>query len=60
MVQCASDALLGPSDDIVVAYEEWDIDFGAGMAVVTDDVAVGATPDEAHQQVRLLMLMNQM
>ena len=60
MVRCASDDLLGLRGDIVVAHEESDIHFDACMAVVTDDVAVGATPDEAHQQIRLLMLMNQM
>jgi fumarylacetoacetate (FAA) hydrolase len=59
MVQCGSDDLLGPTDDIVVAREEWGIDFGAGIAVVTGDVAIGATPDDAHQQIRLLMLVNE-
>jgi fumarylacetoacetate (FAA) hydrolase len=59
MLQCASDDLLGPTDDIVVAHEQWGIDFGAGMAVVTGDVARGATPDDAHQQIRLLMLVNE-
>lgn len=59
MTQCASDDLLGPTDDIVVAHEEWGIDFGAGMAVVTGDVARDATPDDAHQQIRLLMLVNE-
>jgi fumarylacetoacetate (FAA) hydrolase len=59
MIQCASDDLLGPTDDIVVAHEECGIDFGAGMAVVTGDVAMGATPDDAHQQIRLLMLVNE-
>jgi fumarylacetoacetate (FAA) hydrolase len=59
MVQCASDDLRGPTDDIVVAHEEWGIDFGAGVAAVTGDVAMGATPDEAHQQIRLLMLANE-
>jgi fumarylacetoacetate (FAA) hydrolase len=59
MLQCASDDLLGPTDDIVVAHEEWGIDFCAGMAVVTGDVARGATPDDAHQQIRLLMLVNE-
>jgi fumarylacetoacetate (FAA) hydrolase len=59
MAQCASDDLLGPTDDIVVAHEEWGIDFGAGVAVVTGDVALGATPDDAHQRIRLLMLMNE-
>jgi len=59
MVQCASDDLLGPTDDIVVPHEEWGIDFGAGVAVVTGDVAMRATPDDAHQQIRLLMLVNE-
>jgi fumarylacetoacetate (FAA) hydrolase len=59
MSQVGSDALLGPVDDIVVAHEEWGIDFGAGMAAVTGDVAMGATPDDAHQQIRLLMLVNE-
>jgi fumarylacetoacetate (FAA) hydrolase len=59
VIQCASDDLLGPTDDIVVAHEEWGVDFGASMAVVTGDVARGATPDDAHQQIRLLMLVNE-
>jgi fumarylacetoacetate (FAA) hydrolase len=59
MVLVGGDALLGPTDDIVVAHEEWGIDFGAGLAVVTGDVAIGATPDDAHQQIRLLMLVNE-
>jgi len=59
MAQCGSDDLLGPMDDIVVAHEEWGIDFGAGLAVVTDDVSMGATADDAHQQIRLLMVVNE-
>ena len=59
MAQYGSDDLLGPTDDIVVAHEEWGIDFGAGVAAVTGDVAMGAIPDEAHQQIRLLMLVNE-
>ena len=59
VVQCASDDLLGPMDDIVVAHEEWGIEVGAGIAVVTGDVAMGATPDDAHQQIWLLMLVNE-
>ena len=59
MIQCGSDELLGSTDDIVVAHEEWGIDFGAGVAVVTGDVDMGATPDDALQQIRLLMLVNE-
>jgi fumarylacetoacetate (FAA) hydrolase len=58
MYQGGSDDFLGPMDDIVLAHEEWGIDFEAEVAVVTGDVAMGATPDEAHGQIRLLMLAN--
>jgi len=58
MVQGGSDAFLGPHDDILLAHEEWGIDFGAGVAVIVDDVPMGATPDEAHGRIRLLMLAN--
>jgi fumarylacetoacetate (FAA) hydrolase len=58
MVQGGSDDFLGPLDDIVLAHEEWGIDFEAEVAVVTGDVPMGATPDQAHGQIRLLMLAN--
>ncbi|MGX4640660.1 fumarylacetoacetate hydrolase family protein [Massilia sp. SYSU DXS3249] len=58
MYQGGSDDLLGPMDDIVLAHEEWGIDFEAEVAVIVDDVAMGATPDEAHGRIRLLMLAN--
>ena len=56
--QGGSDNLLGPTDDIVVATEDWGIDFAAQLAVVTDDVPMGATADDAFGQIRLLMLVN--
>lgn len=34
------------------------IDFEAGIAAITGDVKMGATPDEANCQIRLLMLSN--
>ena len=58
MYQGGSDDFIGPMDDIVLAHEAWGIDFEAEVAVVTGDVPMGATPDEAHQQIRLLMLVN--
>lgn len=58
MYQGGSDDFLGPRDDIVLAHEEWGIDFEAEVAVITGDVPMGATPDEAHGQIRLLMLAN--
>jgi fumarylacetoacetate (FAA) hydrolase len=58
MSQSGSDDVLGPTDDIVLAHEEWGIDFAAQVAVITGDVPMGATPDQALQQIRLLMLVN--
>jgi fumarylacetoacetate (FAA) hydrolase len=58
MYQRGSDDFIGPMDDIVLAYEEWGMDCEAEVAVVLGDVAMGATPDQAHQQIRLLMLAN--
>jgi fumarylacetoacetate (FAA) hydrolase len=54
-----SDGLLGACDDVVLPSEDAGIDFGAGVAVVTGDVAQGAMPDVALEGVRLLMLTNE-
>lgn len=58
MYQGGSDDLLGARDDIVCASEDWGIDFEAEVAVVTDDVPMGATPEQAAPQIRLLLLAN--
>ncbi|SDG01859.1 MULTISPECIES: fumarylacetoacetate hydrolase family protein [unclassified Duganella] len=58
MYQGGSDDFLGPTDDIMLAREEWGIDFEAEVCVITDDVPMGATADQAHQRIRLLMLAN--
>jgi fumarylacetoacetate (FAA) hydrolase len=58
MAQGGSDCFLGAMDDIVVEHEEWGIDFAATVAVVTGDLPLGATPDQALAQVRLVMLAN--
>ena len=58
MYQGGSDDFLGPLDDIVLAHEEWGIDFEAEVAVITGDVPMGATPDQALAQIRLVTLVN--
>ncbi len=58
MYQGGSDDFLGPCDDIVVPSEKMGIDFEAEVAVVTADVPMGATADEALEGIRLLMLAN--
>ena len=58
MYQGGSDDFLGPCDDAAFASTDWGIDFEAEVAVITADVAAGATPDEALDAVRLLLLAN--
>jgi fumarylacetoacetate (FAA) hydrolase len=58
MYQGGSDDFIGPCDDVVVPSEEFGIDFESEIAVVTGDVKMGATPDEALEGIRLLMLAN--
>ena len=45
-------------DDVVCPSEEWGIDFEAEVAVITGDVRMSATPDEALKVVRLVTLVN--
>ena len=62
MRQGASDNFLGPQDPITVPSEAtaaaWGVDFEAGLAVVTADVAMGTSAAQALDNVRLLMLVN--
>lgn len=58
MYQGGSDAFVGPCDPIAVLSEEWGVDLEAEVAVVTGDVPMGATVDQAARAVRLIMLVN--
>src|SRR5687767_10805437 len=58
MYQGGSDDFIGPTDDIVAMSEDWGIDFEGEVAVVTDDVPMGSTPEQAASHIRLLMLVN--
>ncbi len=58
MYQGGSDDFIGPMDDIVLGSEEWGIDFEGEVAVITDDVPMGTTPDAALSHIKLLMLVN--
>ncbi len=49
---------IGPTDPICVADESWGIDFESEIAVVTDDVAMGVSPEAARASIKLLMLVN--
>lgn len=58
MYQGGSDTFLGPRDPIVMADEAYGIDMEGEVAVIVDDVAMGASPDEAREAIRLVMLVN--
>jgi len=58
MYQGASDDLLGACDDIVVASEDFGIDFESEVAVITGDVDMGTAPEAALESIRLVMLAN--
>ncbi len=58
MYQGGSDDFIGPCDDVVVASEDFGIDFEAEVAVITADVPMRATPEQALEGIRLVMLAN--
>ncbi|MEK6807051.1 MAG: fumarylacetoacetate hydrolase family protein [Pseudomonadota bacterium] len=58
MYQGGSDSFLAPTEAIRVASEDHGIDLEAEIAVITGDVAMGASPVEAGEAIRLLMLVN--
>jgi fumarylacetoacetate (FAA) hydrolase len=58
MYQGGSDDFLGPTDDAVFGSEDWGIDFEAEVAVIVDDVPMGASASDAADRIRLLMLVN--
>jgi fumarylacetoacetate (FAA) hydrolase len=58
MYQGGSDDFLGPCDPIRVAQEEWGIDFEAEVAVIVDDVPMGASVVVAAAAIRLVVLVN--
>jgi fumarylacetoacetate (FAA) hydrolase len=56
--QGGSDSFIGPRDPILMADESWGIDMEGEVAVITDDVPMGASIDEAREAIRLVLLVN--
>lgn len=56
--QGGSDSFPGPRDPILLAEEVWGIDFEGEVAVILDDVPMGASIEEANAAIRLIMLVN--
>jgi len=58
MYQGGSDTFLAPTQAIPLADAAWGCDLEAEIAVITGDLALGSTPAQAGQAIRLLMLVN--
>ncbi|HIC8859698.1 TPA: fumarylacetoacetate hydrolase family protein [Aeromonas hydrophila] len=58
MYQGGSDSFLPPRGTIPMGSEEWGIDFESEIAVITDDVPMGTSPQAVAGHIKLLMLVN--
>ena len=58
MYQGGADCFIPPHSPIQMADEAWGIDLEAEIAVITDDVPMGASAAEAAGHIQLLMLVN--
>jgi fumarylacetoacetate (FAA) hydrolase len=56
--QGTGDAFLGPRDELMLHDEALTPDFGACLAVVSDDLAARSSPAQALAAIRLLLLAN--
>jgi fumarylacetoacetate (FAA) hydrolase len=58
MYQGGSDAFLDPHGDIPLGDFAWGCDMEGEICVITDDVPMGVTADDAADHIKLLMLVN--
>lgn len=58
MYMGASDAFIGANDAIEIEIEDWGIDFESEVAVITDDVPAGVSPQEALTHIKLVTIIN--
>ena len=58
MYQATSAGFLGPRDPVRVTDEGYGIDLEAEIVVVTDDVPMAVTPEEAAAHIQLIGLVN--
>lgn len=56
--QGGSDSFLAPYENIPLVDPEWGLDFEAEICVITDDVPMGVTKEEAKKHIKLVMLCN--
>lgn len=58
MYQGLSDAFCGPHDPLLLPDESLELDYEAEIAIVTDEVPMGTTVEQASSHIRLVMLLN--
>ena len=58
MYQATSAGFLGPRDPVRVPDEAYGIDLEAEVVVITDDVPMAATPEQAARHIQLVGLVN--
>lgn len=58
MYQATAAGFMGPRDPVQAVSEAHGIDFEAEVIVVTDDVPMGVSPEEAAAHIRLIGLVN--
>lgn len=58
MYQATSAGFLGPRDPVRVPSEDYGIDLEAEVVVVTDDVPMAVTPEQASSHIQLIGLVN--
>jgi len=58
MYQATSAGFLGPRDPVKVVSEDYGIDLEAEIVVVTGDVPMAATPEQAASHIQLVGLVN--
>ena len=58
MYQGGSDAFLAPRDDIPLGDVAWGCDMEGEIAVITDDVPMGVSAEDAAGHIKLVMLVN--
>lgn len=58
MYQGVSDKFYGPTDDVVIAGEEYNIDFEGEFGIITDFVPMGTRAADAMQHIKLIVQIN--
>jgi fumarylacetoacetate (FAA) hydrolase len=58
MYQAVSAGFYGPTDPVIVPSEEYGIDLEAEVVIITDDVPMAVSPEQAVDHIQLIGLVN--